>query len=210
MFWSLRLSDVSVPIEQFEKSIKEADEANAKLLTQELKDCQSRHSLVQKKCEEEFKTWFQSCVFPLPPCCELHLLFTSPHLPSDHRQMPSGNFVNFLFFLFGRSDFLFIANRASNLNALLEQCILPRLKVSSTDAIFCAKFIALLHATTPTETFSFVVYLQRYLSLTFPFILTTKLLFPGLLPLQTHTKKRSLQRNEASNGDRLFWCFTCF
>lgn len=52
------------------------------------------------------------------------------------------------------------STRITRTMSLLEQCIVPRLRISAADAIYCAKFVELVHSLVDGETFNMTVYLQ--------------------------------------------------
>lgn len=45
--------------------------------------------------------------------------------------------------------------------ALLQRCIIPRIRISAMDAIFCSKFVEVLHSCTEDKLFNIIVFFQR-------------------------------------------------
>lgn len=59
LFWSLKLSDIFVAVDQYTDAIaKSAEPSKTELLKQELRDAEIRVRNTKKRFEEEAKSWF--------------------------------------------------------------------------------------------------------------------------------------------------------
>ena len=122
-FWQLGLSDISVPHARYESEIKKKEEQ-----VEALEKETGRGASKRKKEKERLQTVIQDL--------KLELNFQKKNFAKTSERLLSEKENWFMQLEVSRSEII---------NQILQNCIIPRAIFSAGDALYCAKFLELLH-----------------------------------------------------------------